>query len=288
MRPLKASIIRNFLILALSIALVLATQTVQKRVRAGTVTDNIDRYVDLFLEGKDFKTECEEPETPALIDPRDRVGRVINKYHDAVNCLFNVRIKILVEKMLKGQRVILADKPLSEEDLKAILKNLSPPPPLPPDPETGQSMGREDCSNEGDGRNLSTYCLAKVATEEYFAFRRALVVARKQAKNEAAQNLPKNYPTKGGDTQPIELLGKNIQEYGAVIEKINRELEISREALDQGLAAYQELQMALPLHRKYMEVIKKLEKYRDEVADIRDQVSLYPTVFLDVTTTQCN
>ncbi len=281
-RPLvPSSILRNFLILVLSIVLVLATQTVKERVRAKTAAGQANPYIDLFLENKDFKTESEEAEQPALIYPRDEIGLVIDKYHRAVNCLFNTRIKILVEQMLEPEQMLESEsqnkKPLTEEQIRSMLKNLSPP--------TGEIKGRKDCANENGGLNLSTYCLAKAATKEYTAFRSALVVARKKTQQEAGQNLPKNYPTKGG---AIEQLGKNVQEYGAVIEKIDRELTISREALDLGLAAYQELQMALPLHRKYKEVIKYLEKYRDKVSDIRKEVELYPTTFLDVTTTQCN
>lgn len=263
----------------------LATQTVQERVRAKTATGQANRYVDLLLENKDFKTDCEEAEQPSLIDPRDEIGLVIDKYHRTVNCLFNTRIKILVEQMLEPEAQKDQEgkkKPLTEEQIKSMLENLSPP--------KIKSTGRKDCANENGGLNLSTYCLADAATKEYTAFRSALVVARKKTQQEAAQNLPENYPTKGGAIEQQQALqfGKNVQEYGAVIEKIDRELTISREALDLGLASYQELQMALPLHRKYKEVIKYLENYRSKVSSIRKEVELYPTTFLDVTTTQCN
>lgn len=275
MIKIPTSILRNLLILALSIGLVLATATGQA-----------NRYVDLLLENKDFKTDCEEAETPSLIDPRDEIGLVIDKYHRTVNCLFNTRIKILVEQMLEPESQ--NKKPLTEEQIKSMLENLSPP-AIEPDSKTGE-MRRKDCANENGGLNLSTYCLADAATKEYTAFRSALVVARKKTQQEAAQNLPENYPTKGGAIEQQQALqfGKNVQEYGAVIEKIDRELTISREALDLGLATYQELQMALPLHRKYKEVIKYLEEYRNKVSSIRKEVELYPTTFLDVTTTQCN
>ncbi|GEM_PF-5451263 len=290
---IPSSVLRNVLILTLSIALVLATQAVSRRVSAGAATqDTIDRYLDLFLEGKDFKTECEEPEGEALIDPRDKVGLVIDKYHRTVNCLFNTRIKVLVEQMLDPKAE--NKKPLSEEQIKEMLKNLSPP-DFNKDPKTGEIKGRLECQNTGEGRNLSTYCLSQAVVDEYFAFRRALSFARKQAKDTAAQRFSTDLTTKDGkipegfiEQKSLLDAGKNIQEYGAVMEKIDRELEISREAIDQGLAAYQELQISLPLHRKYMEVVKSLEAYRDDVSSIRKKVELYPTTFLDVTTTQCS
>lgn len=292
------SVFRNLLILMLSIGLVFATQVVSHRVSAGTVTqDTIDRYLDVLLGGKDFKTECEKPEQESLIDPRDKVELVIHKYHRAVNCLFNTRIKILVEQMLEPEAE--KKKPLSKEQIEAMLKNLSPPPLIHKKTgEVEEVVGREECKNDGEGRNLSTYCLSQAVVNEYFAFRRAMSFARRQAKDSAAQRFKTDLTTlttqdgsvPSGVIEQKSLLdaGKNIQEYGAVMEKIDRELAISREAIDQGLAAYQELQMSLPLHRKYLEVAKMLEKYRDKVADIRDEVSQYPTTFLDVTTTQCN
>ncbi|MBI2638248.1 hypothetical protein HYW83_01520 [Candidatus Peregrinibacteria bacterium] len=286
MTKIPTSILRNLLILALSIGLVFATQTVQERVRAKTASGQSNHYVDLLLEGTDFKTDCEKAEQPALIDPRDEVQKVINKYHDTVNCLFNTRIKILVEQMLEPEAE--KKKPLTKEQTEAMLKNLSPP-EFNTNPETGEVTGRKDCASQDGGLNLSTYCLANAATKEYFAFRSALVVARKKTQQEAGQHLPPSYPTKGSTAEQKDAALKlGIQEYGAVIEKINRELEISKETLDQGLAAYQELQMSLPLHRKYKEVIKSLEEYRGKISSIRKEVELYPTTFLDVTTTQCN
>jgi chromosome segregation ATPase len=85
----------------------------------------------------------------------------------------------------------------------------------------------------------------------------------------------------------VSRLSRRLSSLGSELNRIDREIELSRQALDQALSAYNELQMALPLHRKYKETIKALEKYRNKVSDIRKEVDLYPVTFLDVTTTQC-
>ena len=94
--------------------------------------------------------------------------------------------------------------------------------------------------------------------------------------------------------EPVKSIGKDLSvgvqggtEFNALRNKIGNEIDFAQQALDQGLAAYNEFQMALPLHREYQEIIKSLEAYRDAVAAIRKEVELYPSTFLDVTTTAC-
>lgn len=95
-------------------------------------------------------------------------------------------------------------------------------------------------------------------------------------------------------TFPLRIVGGLASGLGDLISPkttrndIDRELAIARQALDQALSVYNELQMALPTHKKYKEVYKKLEQYRDKVARIRREVEYYPNTFLNVTTTACS
>lgn len=293
---LSHSIIRNLIILALSAGLVFATQVTKQSSAAPSQTTN--GYLELLRNNKDFKTECEEEQprdslVEALSNP---VTRTIEKYHEVINCLFNKKIEVMVKKMLKPDE---DGKPLTKEDLQKIFKLLSPP-AFKLD-EQGQPVGREDCKGEGEDMNLSTYCLAQAAVKEYFQFREAMQEARRIEKEKAGQQFetvtgkkPGEAPdtviqqrTLGGAIADIFQGEKALQSYGETINRIDREIDIARQTLDSGLAAYSELQMSLPLHRKYLEVIGALEEYRDHVRDIRKEVDLYPITFLDVTTTQC-
>lgn len=297
---LPSSIFRNFIILALSALLVLVTQVARHSSAANP--PSLDNKYTSLLYGGDFDVDCDkarEEDVEAADEEEadiDEVDTVIEKYHEMINCLFNKRIKVMVKKMLKkGEE----SKRLTEDDLKKIYKLLSPP-KLKQD-ENLQSVGREECKGEGEDMNLSTYCLAQAGVKEYFQFREAMQEARRIEKEKAAQQFETVTGKKPGEApdtviQQRTLFGavadifqgeKALQSYGETINRIDREIDISRQALDSGLAAYSELQMSLPLHRKYMEVISALEEYRDHVSDIRKEIDLYPVTFLDVTTTQC-
>lgn len=293
---LPYSILRNLIVLALSAGLVFVTQVTKQSSAAPSQSTN--DYLELLRDNKDFKTECEE-ETPrdslveALSNP---VTRTIDKYHEVINCLFNRRIEVMVKKMLKSDE---DGKPLTKEDLQKIFILLSPP--AFKFDKNRQPVGREECKGDGEDMNLSTYCLAQSAVNEYFKFREAMQDARRIEKEKAGQQFetvtgkkPGEAPdtviqqrTLGGAVADIFQGEKALQSYGQTINRIDREIDLARKALDSGLAAYSELQMSLPLHRKYLEIIGALEEYRDHVRDIRKEVDLYPVTFLDVTTTQC-
>lgn len=289
---IHSSILRNLIILALSAGLVFATQVAKQSSAAQSQSTN--DYLELLRNNKDFKTECEEKKpreslVEALSNP---VTRTIDKYNEVINCLFNRRIEVMVKKMLKSDE---DGKPLTKEDLQKIFILLSPP--AFKFDENRQPVGREEeCKGAGEDMNISTYCLAQSAVKEYFKFREAMQEARRIEKEKAAQEkirLEKEIlEAQEGHVDVLGLsdisrVSRAMRNSGAQINNIDREIDLARKALDSGLAAYSELQMSLPLHRKYLEIIGALEEYRDHVRDIRKEVDLYPITFLDVTTTQC-
>lgn len=221
------------------------------------------------------------------------VDDLIENYHDTMNDLFNSRIKILVSKMLRDK------EPLKKKDLEEITALLSPPPPKLD--ENGQPIGREACKGVGNQPPLSTYCLAQVSVDEYFKFRAGMLRLKGLARQEAGTKFESITGQKKENAPDFVIENRNLfgavgdlvqgqkslQGYGETINKIDREIEIARQTLDQALAAYNELSIALPLHRKYQEVITSLEKYRDNVSAIRREIDLYPATFLNVTTPAC-
>lgn len=68
---------------------------------------------------------------------------------------------------------------------------------------------------------------------------------------------------------------------------IDRELGIARKTLEMAVAAYDEFHVAWILHKKYMTLIDQLEDYRNALAQIRDEVELFPVTFFNVQTSQC-
>lgn len=216
----------------------------------------------------------------------DDVDDLIEDYHDTMNDLFNSRIKILVEKMLRDE------ESLKKKDLEEITLLLTPPPPKLD--ENGQPIGREACKGVGNQPPLSTYCLAQVSVDEYFKFRAGMLRLKGLARKEAGDRYEVLKKDEGDDRFTVSsgtgagnIADRQLRNYGETINKIDREIEIARQTLDQALAAYNELSIALPLHRKYQEVITSLEKYRDNVSAIRSEIDLYPATFLNVTTPAC-
>ena len=277
---LLRSTFRALLVFLVILAAVISLHVVQKSSalsEKGTAGE--DRYEKLLLSGDDFKNECGEGrDRKTVYDAlRDDTTIVIEKYHETVNCIFNIRIKSLVKL---GKSEIKED----QDALQTLL--------TPPDFNTrqvGETVvvdSRKPCVGEGENKNLSTYCLAQAALDEYLAFRRGMVLARKLAKQKALQRY-EVLGAKPGKTVIEQRPFNAVQGFGEAINRIDRELDIAKKSLDQGLATYNELQMALPLHVKYQAVITALAEYRDKVATIRKQVELYPSTFLDVSTTSC-
>lgn len=75
--------------------------------------------------------------------------------------------------------------------------------------------------------------------------------------------------------------------YADQVDTINKEIKFSKMALDQTLSAYDQLKIAWPIHLKYIEIYKALEKYRDKIVEIRHATDNYPAKFIDLTTTSC-
>ncbi len=258
------SILRNFLILLITATVVIVTHRAVFRASAeGAEVDRAAKYTAI-LHGEHYTTDIE--------NTSDSVDELIKTYHKIINDLFNARIAGMVK--------------LGNTDVSKMLDAVTPP--------KVKNEKRAPCMGPDNQQNLSTYCLAFDATNEYFAFRKAMIEARRVAGKQASTRFEELKNDSGGPSSPaFQAAGgivsgqKNIQGYGEVISRIDRETDVARQSLDQALAAYSELQMALPLHQKYVEVIKSLEKYRDKISAIRRQVEFFPSVFLDVTTPQC-
>lgn len=270
---LPRSLMRSILICILAVSIVVVTQIVRNApVGAEEVREQSNPYED--LEGVE-----------------DAVDALVEEYHERVNDAFNERIKKLVLLGNEG----------TPEKLETLLFLVTPP-AMEKD-AAGLPGKRHSCATFQN--NLSTYCLATAMTKEYFDFRASMLDAREAARVQAGQRfetlkqsgIAGNEGDAGAIFEQRRMIGgtvgdikegqESIQNYGAVINRVDRELDIARKALDQSLAAYNELQMALPMHIKYKQVVSALEKYRDKISKVRQKTDVFPTNFLDVTTAAC-
>lgn len=265
------SVKRNALILALAIVTIVATQVALKSVKAQPGSAGSRQQENIYLKVLHGDYNSADAEERRMMSVGDDADRLVYIYHKRMNAFFNEKIRLIVK----------------QEKLEDMIKLVSPPameesPTSPPK--------RAPC---GD-KNASTYCLSQKGTKEYFDFREALVTARGEASAKAAENMARTNRSEGGAKSPLigaagDLLAgsKSINAYAATLQKIDREIEIARQALDQSLATYNEFQTALPLHKKYVELLTILGKYRDKISKIRRNVDQYPDTFLNVTTTSC-
>ncbi|MFC1747987.1 hypothetical protein ACFL2V_04200 [Pseudomonadota bacterium] len=198
------------------------------------------------------------------INPDFSVDLIMQKYHRNMNDMFNLYVK----EMVKAE----PDDPLGKvpEDLESCLI----------------------------GDNFSTYCVAHnlLLNEKYghMQYRKALNCKKYEffdgaMERDAWSDYSDAFIYGEESEQQVEAIyqGQKVLAVSAKIEAIERELVDSKAALDQTLAAYEELKTAWPMHKKYMEIYESLIKYRDKLAEIRNHVEDFPGKFIDATTTQC-
>lgn len=204
-----------------------------------------------------------------------RLDQSVELYHKTVNSMFNVRIKALIEAL--------------DEDT-----------PLP--------TAKECLEND-----IRTYCLAMDALKEYEGYYKALVERRgdyedvgKACDNEEFEGLvsastkvladPASTDEEKAESethlkQLEELNSPFITKQMGIslkrMEFIDNEIEVAGDALDKTLAAYNELQMAYPIHKENIKLIKNLEEYNKKLAEIRREIESFPGKFIDASTTKC-
>lgn len=239
-----------------------------------------------------------DPTTNATVNPiynKTDLGTedMITLYHKTMNDQFNAYIKTMIE----------------HESAAAASGELDPegvPPSL--DPDTNIPL---PC----DEANYSTYCVAqKLLTNPewgYMAYQKALDCRRGQMFDSSQQEdlwnqwvqtsaclagvesvLPPDKCTEDEKAKLQQQLNDTYQaqkalEISARLEALTREKQDAKSALDETLSAYDELRTAWPMHKKYMAIYQSLLKFRDKMVEIRHQVEMFPSKFIDATTTKC-
>ena len=180
--PLR-SVFRNLIILALCVVFVLATGKAKIGILAqDTETATVNKY-SRVLDGGDLENDCSGDGLISRVQNLNEtnLNKMVRKYHENINCMFNKRIKKLVWHLLD----------MTSEGRKiegSALTELISPPGFIIDPQTKKPTAfREPCKGEGSDVNLSTYCLAQDMVKEYFEFKDALESAKKYQKDMAIE-----------------------------------------------------------------------------------------------------
>ena len=234
---------------------------------------------------------------PFYNDPNISTEDVISLYHETMNEQFNYYISTMIAAESAAAKI-----------------GQSNPNGRPPEPVSADNpQVLQDCPK--DGTNYSTYCVAERLMDNesfgYIAYRRALDCRRgKLFETTQEEDLWNQWietttclagvesvlpPDKCTAEEAAALesqigsiyQGQKALEISARLEAIVREKETAKRALDQTLAAYNELRTAWPMHKKYMKIYDSLIKYRDKMVEIRNQVEEFPSKFIDASTTKC-
>jgi hypothetical protein len=220
---------------------------------AGAAPEVFENPCDYFSSGSEY------------LNPDLPTERVMEIYHSTMNMKFNDYI----------QKMIKAD---------------------PNEPGKGKAPENPEECLAGD--NYSTFCVAYNLLMNdkfgYMKYRKALDCRKYTLFDGAVQRDQWNkyidtmiYGETAEENVQAIYQGQKVLEISAKLDGIEREIVDAKAALDQTLAAYEELKTAWPMHKKYIEIYEDLIKYRDKLAEIRSFIEEFPSKFIDATTTQC-
>ena len=180
-------------------------------------------------------------------DPDLNFSEVFDAYHAEMNSYFNQKIERL--------NIILAQPNfLDNEDNKKAFN----PPDIDSDPTA--------CAD-----NVSTYCVSMGALDKYIDYVNVL------------NNLVTTLAT-DTNTRTIENILTNTADRN---ERIKKEYDSAKQVMEATVAAYHEYRLAMPVHKRYEEIITELIKYKLALKDIRKRAMEFPIRFIDASSSQC-
>ena len=182
---------------------------------------------------------------------------IFDLYHQEMNDLFNDKIDALKE---------LLEDDAFMKDLKKR-KNFLVPENIEKEKDSLLTIVQK-C--EENGENISSYCVSMEALYIYLEFVRQVESIKDSLHD--------------GSNSSIQGRIDELIVKGNAIEK---EVDKSKAIMEGTVAAYNEFAIAYPLHRKYQEIIENLVKYKLSLKDIRKEVMLFPSKFIDSTSSQC-
>lgn len=252
-----------------------------------------------------------EPDAPSLNEDictwKDSSGKLVNYYNDP---------KLSTEKMMIEYHKRTNDEFNRYIKLMISSQTAAAEAGSMVDPNSVAPRDEQECIDNPN--NYSTFCVAKNLLSDkeqgdgYMEYSRALSCKRgKLFDTTDEESLWKDWietstclggvesylpPDKCTEEEEARLeaqikgtfQAQKVMMVSARLDAIKREIVTSKRALDQTLAAYNELKTAWPMHKQYVQIYKNLVEYRNKLVEVRHHVEEYPSKFIDATTTKCS
>lgn len=149
------------------------------------------------------------------------------------------------------------------------------------DPNYSPPKEDEECSP----KNVSTYCVAMGALDMYETYLDTLDdVTAMFLTTGGAEIDDLTVPVLGN---PTGMIADTFQWITNVEDDVEREKENALQVMELTVDAYNELRLALPMHKKYEQVLVDLTNYRDILSDIKLKTQRFPVKFIDATSQSC-
>lgn len=132
---------------------------------------------------------------------------------------------------------------------------------------------KSDYKSDGEcgEKNVSSYCVSMGALDLYIAYIETILAV--------GNELPER-----DESTKIDVLFTDIS---LREESIEKEIEHARNAMEETMKIYDEFKTAYPVHKKYEEIIKSLNRYKVAIKNVREEVEEFPGRFIDATSPIC-
>jgi hypothetical protein len=139
-------------------------------------------------------------------------------------------------------------------------------------PNVAHVLDSADC----ESGNVSTYCLAVRLNDELLGLELYLT-----------SRLGELAEVEEDEDEELNDLEKAIAAAASQDYKITTELVAAQDSLDVLLNVYNQIQLVYPLHREFGVLFTSLEGFNKALANVRNEVEVFPSTFNDVTMVKC-
>lgn len=202
-------------------------------------------------------------------------------YHEKMNDFFNKKFADFLERVSKNSADTFAQDPrIFAPELTCL-----------------DEKNRTDCEKNNNGwkkrneietkckDNLSSYCVSMVALYRYIDY------------VEIAKRLSTSLPPIGTTDESMKTwrgLADAIMKQDDDMKKEFGDIKVDKwlygdaqKVMKATVTAYDEFKTAYPMHIKYDKIVKDLIKYKQKLKTIRNNVMIFPTKFVDITSITC-
>lgn len=130
---------------------------------------------------------------------------------------------------------------------------------------------------DADQKNVSTFCLAVVLNTNLEEFNKYLVKEQDKL----------DFTPEDEETAAPRSLDDALEAASSQRTIVDNQILLAEDTLDLTLAVYNQVQIVYPIHEEMLDLIRNLDDYRGNLAEIRNIIELYPSKFNGASTAQC-